>query len=89
MAEITDEMVDRAAAVIFEPPGLQQFMPPHTRDGATTGHNRDIIRRALAAALQSDAEARHASCSCMTPDEDRIRAALAEAYEHPGRTITR
>jgi hypothetical protein len=81
MAEVTDEMVDRAAAVIFEPPGLQYFMPPHTRDGATMGHNREIIRRALAAALLTGGTA--------PSDEDRIRDAMTEAHDHPGRTITR
>jgi ribosome maturation protein Sdo1 len=81
MAEITDEMVDRAASVIFEPPGLQYFLTPDTARVAAEARNREIIRRALAAALQpSDTE---------PSDEDRIRDAMTEARDHPGRTITR
>lgn len=78
MAEITDEMVDRAAAVIFELPGLY-FMTPEARPFAGMRY-REVIRRALAAALQT-----HDAPS----DEDRIRDAMAEARDHPGRTITR
>jgi hypothetical protein len=78
MAEITDEMVDRAADVIFEPPGLQYFPT-----SAATAHNREVIRRALAAALQHNRAVRDPS------DEDRIRDAMGEARDHPGHTITR
>jgi hypothetical protein len=81
MAEITDEMVDRAADVIFEPPGLQYFMTSDTSAVAAVAHNRDIIRRALAAALQPG--------DTVPSDEDRIRDAMTEARDHPGRTITR
>jgi hypothetical protein len=78
MAEITEEMVDRAAAVIFEPPGLY-FMTPEALAFAGLRW-REVIRRALAAALQPGAA---------PSDEDRIRDAMAEARDHPGRTITR
>ena len=79
MAEITDEMVDRAAAVIFEPPGLY-FMTPEAIPYAGMRY-REVIRRALAAALHhGDAD---------PSDEDRIRGAMAEARDHPGRTVTR
>ncbi len=77
MAEITDEMVGRAAAVIFEPPGLG-FMTPEALPYAGMRW-REVIRRALAAALQADGE---------PSDEDRIRDAMAEAQQHSGR-VTR
>ena len=80
MTEISDEMVDRAASVIFEPPGLQYFMTPDPRADAAMAHNREVIRRAIAAALQPDD---------MPSDEDRIRDAMTEAQQHPGHTITR
>jgi hypothetical protein len=48
--EITDEMVDRAAAVIFEPPGLY-FVTPEALPYADMRY-REVIRRALTAALQ-------------------------------------
>jgi hypothetical protein len=77
MAEVTDEMITRALAVIMAPPGLQYFDDP-----ASVAQNRGIIARALLAALRHDYAAGLA-------DEDRIRDAMTEAQAHPGRTITR
>ena len=76
MAEITDEMITRALAVIMTPPGLWYFDDPDS-----VAHNREIIRRAIAAALHHGDDP--------PSDEDRIRDAMAGAQDHPGRTITR
>jgi hypothetical protein len=76
MAEITDEMITRALAVIMTPPGLQYFDDP-----ASVAQNRGIVARALIAALQAVGD--------VPSDEDRIRDAMAGARDHPGRTITR
>jgi hypothetical protein len=76
MAKVTDEMVTRALAVIMTPPGLQYFDDP-----ASVAQNRGIVARALLAALSPD--------DVGPLDEDRIRDAMAEAHDHPGRTITR
>jgi hypothetical protein len=76
MAEITDEMITRALAVIMTPPGLRYFDDP-----ASVAQNRGIVARALLAALRPDDVGR--------ADEDRIRDAMAGAHDHPGRTITR
>ena len=62
MAEITDEMITRALAVIMTPPGLWYFDDPDS-----VAHNREVIRRALTAVLRPDYAAGLA-------DEDRIRA---------------
>lgn len=74
---VSEEMIDRAVDVIFAAPGLD-YLPT----SAAMAHNRQIIARALAAALGGAEDAGPS-------DEDRIREAMAEAMEHPGREVTR
>lgn len=46
MSLVTDEMVSRALDAIMTPPGLWYFDDPDS-----VAHNREIIRKALEAAL--------------------------------------
>lgn len=77
VTNVSDEMVDRACAVLFASPGLD-YRP----GAAAEAHNRQVIAQALAAAMQ-------APRSDPPSDEDRIREAMAEASDYPGRIVTR
>ena len=78
---ISDEMIDRAYAVLLDPPSADDGLDYRRIPGAEA-HNRTVIARALAAALEVPAPAEPS-------DEDRIREAMAEASDYPGRIVTR
>lgn len=84
MAEITDEMAERALAVIMTPPGLQYF-----DDLVSMTYNREVVRCAIAAALGEYSIKVVPDPFRMPMVEDRIRDAMAGAQDHPGRAITR
>ena len=72
---VTDEMVSRALGVIMAEPGLSYFDTPEALAG-----NREIVRRALDAALGPD-----------DPDqseEDRIRLLTRAGMENPGKVAS-
>jgi hypothetical protein len=66
---VTDEMVSRALVVIMAEPGLSYFDTPEALAG-----NREIIRRAIAAAIGPDAG---------QSEEEQIRALTRAGMENP------
>ncbi len=51
--------------------------------------NRSLMIAVVRALLDADIITTRATADAMSSDEDRIRDAMAEAQDHPGRTITR
>ena len=51
--------------------------------------NRSLMIAVVRALLDADIFTTRATADAMSSDEDRIRDAMAEAQDHPGRTITR
>ncbi len=51
--------------------------------------NRSLMIAVVRALLDADIITTRATADAMSSDEDRIRDAMAEAQNHPGRTITR
>ncbi len=74
MPMVTDEMVSRALAVIMAEPGLSYFDTPEALAG-----NRDLIRRALNAALAPDDP---------RADEEKIRLLTRAGMENPGKAVS-